>query len=308
MDPTISVIVSVYNTEHYLHRCIDSILSQSFTDFELLLINDGSSDRSGEICDEYAGKDKRVRVFHKENGGVSSARNLGLDEARGEWVAFVDSDDWILKGAFEIVTNNNDDLIICSFQNQSGMENQSYTFKNSIINDPIELKRFYSSHIHETTLKVIWSKFFRKSLIGYLRFDSNIRIGEDYLFILQYLAKVNRCCISENLCYCYHEGDIPFYMKYQLSIYESIYILSELFAAYERLNIQSIVAEIWMFLDYRRLCRRELDRKPSLWYKNLNVICIYKKIKKNLGWNFRVRYRLLSIPLFIKINKIISCI
>ena len=93
ITPKISVIVPVYNAEKYLHRCIDSILSQTFTDFELLLINDGSKDSSGAICDEYAAKDNRVRVFHKENGGASSARNLGLDNAKGEWIAFVDSDD-----------------------------------------------------------------------------------------------------------------------------------------------------------------------------------------------------------------------
>lgn len=84
--PKISVIVPVYNTEKYLHRCVDSILAQTFTDFELLLIDDGSTDSSGAICDEYAQKDSRVRVFHKENGGASSARNLGLDNATGEWI------------------------------------------------------------------------------------------------------------------------------------------------------------------------------------------------------------------------------
>ena len=91
--PLISVIVPVYNTEKYLHRCIDSILNQTFTDFELLLINDGSTDSSSAICDEYAEKDCRVRVFHKPNGGVSSARNLGLEKAQGEWITFCDSDD-----------------------------------------------------------------------------------------------------------------------------------------------------------------------------------------------------------------------
>ena len=91
----ISVIVPIYNAEKHLQSCIDSILAQTFTDFELLLINDGSKDNSGSICDEYVIKDNRVRVFHKENGGVSSARNLGLDNAIGEWVTFVDSDDWI---------------------------------------------------------------------------------------------------------------------------------------------------------------------------------------------------------------------
>ena len=94
-NPKITVIVPVYNTEKYLRRCVDSILAQTFTDFELLLIDDGSTDGSGAICDEYAKKDSRVRVFHKEIGGVSSARNLGLDKAYGEWISFVDSDDWI---------------------------------------------------------------------------------------------------------------------------------------------------------------------------------------------------------------------
>ena len=94
--PKISVIVPVYNTEKYLRRCIDSVLAQTYQDFELLLIDDGSKDSSGAICDEYAEKDTRVRVFHKENGGVSSARNLGLDNAKGEWVTFIDSDDYFL--------------------------------------------------------------------------------------------------------------------------------------------------------------------------------------------------------------------
>ena len=89
----ISIIVPVYNTEQYLRRCIDSVLAQTYQDFELLLIDDGSKDSSGAICDEYAAQDTRVRVFHKANGGVSSARNVGLDHARGEWITFVDSDD-----------------------------------------------------------------------------------------------------------------------------------------------------------------------------------------------------------------------
>ena len=113
--PTISIIVPVYNTEKYLHRCIDSILAQTFTDFELLLINDGSKDKSGEICDEYLNKDSRVRVYHKENGGVSSARNIGLENALGEWITFVDADDWIEDSMLEEVTDaakkNNADLV-----------------------------------------------------------------------------------------------------------------------------------------------------------------------------------------------------
>ena len=98
--PEISVIVPAYNTKQYLPRCIDSILSQSFSNFELPLIDDGSTDGGGKICDAYAEKDSRIRVFHKENGGASSARNLGLDKARGEWITFVDSDDFVEKDYF----------------------------------------------------------------------------------------------------------------------------------------------------------------------------------------------------------------
>ena len=93
--PKISVIVPVYNTEKYLHRCIDSVLAQTYKDFELLLIDDGSKDSSGAICDEYAARDSRVKVFHKENGGVSSAGNAGLAIASGDWIMHLDGDDWI---------------------------------------------------------------------------------------------------------------------------------------------------------------------------------------------------------------------
>ena len=93
--PEISVIVPVYKVEEYLPQCIDSILAQTFTDFELLLVDDGSPDRCGEICEEYAGKDTRIRVFHQQNSGVSAARNIGLQHAKGTYIVFVDSDDWV---------------------------------------------------------------------------------------------------------------------------------------------------------------------------------------------------------------------
>ena len=93
--PKVSFIVPVYNAGKYLHRCIDSLMQQSFTDFEVLLVDDGSSDDSGKICNDYAAKDERVKVFRKVNGGVSSARNLGLDNASGEYISFVDADDYL---------------------------------------------------------------------------------------------------------------------------------------------------------------------------------------------------------------------
>src|SRR5690606_27364966 len=110
--PKVSVIIPVYNAEKYLRECLDSVLAQTFTDFEVLLINDGSTDASGKICDEYAEKDSRIKVFHKENGGVSSARNLGLDNAKGEWISFVDSDDTIEQETLATLANEVKDLDI----------------------------------------------------------------------------------------------------------------------------------------------------------------------------------------------------
>ena len=113
--PKISVIIPVYNVESYLSKCIDSILCQTYTDFELLLVDDGSSDASGKICDMYKENDNRIRVFHKKNEGVSKARNLALNNALGEFVIFVDSDDWIEPNTFELVLNQLENFDILFF-------------------------------------------------------------------------------------------------------------------------------------------------------------------------------------------------
>ena len=102
----ISIIIPVYNVEKYISECIESILKQTYNNFELLLINDGSTDTSGNICDKYAELDKRIRVFHKKNEGVGIARNLGIEHARGEWICFIDSDDWISSDYFETIMND----------------------------------------------------------------------------------------------------------------------------------------------------------------------------------------------------------
>ena len=117
MAPFISIIVPVYKSEDTLRHCVDSILRQPYDDFELLLIDDGSPDQSGNICDEYAAKEPRIRVFHKENGGVSAARNLGLEVACGEWITFIDADDSIDDGFFNLPKENAGfDLIIGGIQ------------------------------------------------------------------------------------------------------------------------------------------------------------------------------------------------
>lgn len=134
MKGLISVIVPVYNTEKYLDRCIQSILSQTYSNIEILLIDDGSTDSSGAICDKYAEQDSRVRVFHKANGGVSSARNMGLDKAKGTWFTFVDSDDWIDMDMYEQMYNaaiqNKVDMVCCDLLVEYGKMQKIMSYNN----------------------------------------------------------------------------------------------------------------------------------------------------------------------------------
>lgn len=139
--PKISIIVPIYNVEKYINKCVDSILGQTFKDFELILVDDGSPDRCGKICDEYAQKDARVKVVHKENGGLSDARNRGIEEAKGEYIGFVDSDDYIDKDMYEILYDslieNNADISVCGVYDcysdriaQNNIDGKMHVFSN----------------------------------------------------------------------------------------------------------------------------------------------------------------------------------
>lgn len=187
--PKISVIVPVYNTEKYLHRCIDSILAQTFTDFELLLIDDGSKDNSGTICDEYAAKDSRVRVFHKENGGVSSARNLGLDNARGEWICFCDSDDYVEFWWLETFIKNsiNVELVVQGFSNKMSLKDENDFYYEGTVDELLRL--LYERQLVGYTVL----KMFKKEIINQykIRFDRLIKFREDEEFVLKYLSNIN---------------------------------------------------------------------------------------------------------------------
>ena len=134
--PKISVIVPVYNVEKYLRKCIESILNQTFREFELILVDDGSTDSSGKICDEYALKDSRIKVIHKENGGASSARNAGLDVAKGEYIGFVDSDDWIEMDMYgelyRLIKENNTDISVCGINNIKDIKYKNENLKEKI--------------------------------------------------------------------------------------------------------------------------------------------------------------------------------
>jgi glycosyltransferase involved in cell wall biosynthesis len=199
----LSVIIPVYNVKKYLDECVQSVLKQNLTDFELLLINDGSTDHSGKLCDEYAAADNRVRVFHKENGGVSSARNLGIENAAGEWITFIDSDDYILNSFFSaLCDDNNADLIMQGFEYmESGICIKEYTY------DPEVLSRedFMLKYNLYPDFSSSWSKFFRNSILKaqIIKFNTKLSFGEDTLFNLKYLQFCNEIATTNRSRYSY---------------------------------------------------------------------------------------------------------
>lgn len=196
-SPIISVIVPVYNTEQYLECCLNSVLLQTFKDFEVLLIDDGSTDKSGEICDKYALKDSRIRVFHKENGGVSSARNVGLRNAKGKWLTFLDSDDELMLYALDflinIVNDHSDiDIVLAGYdtvdlKNGIVKSTSELPYTSKIVNRDSAIKLMYRSDFY---LCFICSKLYKNSIIkkNKLFFDETIYYSEDRLFIIQYLC------------------------------------------------------------------------------------------------------------------------
>ncbi len=202
-SPLVSVIVPVYNAEKYLQRCIDSIINQTFTDFELLLINDGSQDSSGQICEHNSDRDNRIKVFYKKNGGVSSARNLGLQQAKGEWINFIDSDDFVGK---EYLSNllkgcemSMSELIQAGFNKVSG--NTSQCIKCTLQN----ITTLSMSEILLHLRGFSFSKLFRRDIIKQndIKFDESLTLAEDLCFNLNYIAHINCATFINSTDYNY---------------------------------------------------------------------------------------------------------
>jgi len=213
-NPLISIIVPIYNIGKYLPRCIDSILSQTHENLEIILINDGSTDNSGEICDEYASKDTRIIVKHQENAGVSTARNVGLEIAKGEWIGFVDADDWVEPAMFEKLLNaaltNNTQLSFCNYikHHESGKTKSRIHSKTpeTLTRDQMLALvlhldyRFcvYCCYLYHHTI-------FKTTTAEPVRFDPKIHYGEDRLMLLQAVIRANGTAYIPDILYNYYQ-------------------------------------------------------------------------------------------------------
>lgn len=186
-QPQISIIVPIYNVEQYLQSCLDSIIAQTYKDWELLLIDDGSLDKSGAICDEYAKKDVRIRVFHKENGGVSSARQKGQDEARGEYTIHVDPDDWIepsmLEDLYVKAEEENAELVICDYFVNEGSQQYYIKQKPTKLDNKVVLRELFQQ-LHGSCCNKLVK---RACYSGKVNFPKGINCCEDLIWCIQVL-------------------------------------------------------------------------------------------------------------------------
>ena len=296
MIPILSIIVPVYNVADYLPRCMDSILSQSFADFEVLLVDDGSTDGSGDICDAYPNRDSRVRVFHKENGGVSSARNIGLEKSKGEWITFVDADDYLDDGYFDVPFNDSIDLFV-----------RNWCFIGSVISDycPPEtvVGRNYWPYLqenaHRDRYRIILGLFYKHRMVQDLRFDERFRLGEDTLFMMDYLASCHSLQVLDGACYRYQRFE-GWKDKYRLNWNETQAYLNAFWSRYVEfpVEIPKLPAFIFPFF-YRQADREGIERR---WALSVPVLKYKRTQLPFKGIKFRMKYLLCRfLSLFIHV-------
>ena len=297
--PLVSIIVPVYKAEKWLHRCVDSILAQTMEDFELLLIDDGSPDSSGEICDEYAAKDSRVRVFHKENGGVSLARVKGFSESLGKWIMFVDADDLLTENALSCLIDSCCGVDIVS----GGMK----IIREKI--NGIEVEEDFPKHIQEvgdydgsfyakqilngSRLCSIWRQLIRREIfsIDDLLIPKEIKIAEDFLINIKISTKIRKYRGIPDVVYKYRYYSSNTSRTFCVTAkYIDVYFdeLDAIFAS-NKMNLQEDVFHYKLSWLSNYLYIRDIE--------DCKVVEDLKREKKNFRLTFRERLILFSIQL-----------
>ena len=280
-EKLVSVIVPIYNVEEYLERCIESILRQSYNNLEIILVDDGSTDRSGEICDAFAQKDNRVKVIHQVNGGVATARNTGLDNSKGDYICFIDSDDYVhpdfIKYLYIKLMENGCDISMCRYAvTDKGDYHKALDWNSpvTVYDRNLLFERFYSDiHCH---IIMLWNKLIKRECIGDIRFDDGY-INEDEGTTFRFLYNAGKIVFCEEMPYYYfsrnesitgvpyskkrldilraYENRLEFYLKQGEDRYynrECMFYLSEILTNYYK---------VFKYLDRDKLILRELKNK-----------------------------------------------
>lgn len=282
--PLISIIIPVYNVEKYLNRCLNSILAQTFKEYEVLLIDDGSNDSSAFICDEYVNRDYRFKVIHKENKGVSNARNVGIENSIGKYIVFIDSDDWIapdyLNVLYTTMQEANCDLAYCSFKRVKEFNPSIKNTENALNSKEKIAYSIYDDNFWFGSRRgVLWAAIYYREKVGELRFDETISIGEDKLFLLEYAKKCKNIIYVPYKLYNYFQRE-------DSAMHNNVFKESDL----SILNAQKLIFQL--FSDNKKTL---LYAKASYCGKCWAIISRYYN-----DHNFRKKYYKSLIKLFRK--------
>ena len=324
----ISAIIPVYNVEKYLIQCLDSVVRQTYKDLEIILVDDGSADNSGYICDEYASKDNRIKVIHKENGGLSSARNVALDNANGDYIAFVDSDDYLSLDAFEKAISKLEetkaDACIFSHYTTNGIEKIAHKLpldkeiydKESLLSEVLPLFIGQKNSNEKPLLGFVWRQIFRRDAIGNLRFRSEREyFAEDVVFDLEFYVNAKNLCVINEPLYYYRYVDSSLSNKYRENLFDKLIKLTlfkfEVVDQYglkdcqERLNNCVFRAVIGGVLNIGKAVNISKKEKREEINKIINNELVKKSIKKakpkglkEKVFAFLIKHKLSNIVLF----------
>lgn len=289
MTPYISVIIPVYNAEATLNKCVDSVLGQQFADFELILVDDGSKDGSLQICEEYTRRDSRVTIIHKENGGVSSARNRGLEIAKGKWVMFVDSDDYLGDGFLqnEELTA---DIVFGNYLNVIDAR-EAGGFSSKVMREA-SLGNVVARYGNDTILRGPCAKWFRRDLIGNIRFPEDMKVGEDTCFVWQYLSRCQTYVVLPQSTYYVRLSAMTSEQKYGMKVDYAVQSLTRLKASFEPMAAHLGVKRslFFSFIGYFKLVSSdEWKQNRSLWYGKHCIKDFYRYVWPDLSVKQKVR-------------------
>lgn len=209
MNPKVSIIIPFYNAQATLDRSLTGLLTQTYTNLEIIYIDDGSTDRSLEVVEGISAGDERVKIIRKKNTGVSSSRNVGLENATGEWIYFADADDWMVRDCIETLVKGaealNCDMVVSDFARvRSGLVSHKHGPAGGLFTQK-QFLRYMGRRPSDHYFSSLWNKLFRRSIIEqeYLRFDTSISFGEDHVFILRYLRSVRNVMLVDRPLYYY---------------------------------------------------------------------------------------------------------
>ena len=265
MNPTISIIIPVYNQEKYLSRCLDSVLAQTFTDFEVLCVNDHSTDSTAEILKEYAKKDSRIVLLDDPGKGVSDARNFGIDNAKGEYIGFVDSDDFIQPQMYEFlfraITENNCNMVTCRYEKTETVELKKFEYhcRECNLSEFVDFYNYDFLAKNEMVISGVWSKLIQSDFLKKNASFENYKVSEDALFCAKLWSKTNKKFLVDVPLYVYYTNkDSTVHNVKDWNFIDPLKARYYIYKEYKKNDI--LTAESFLFRGFSLAIRCKKDR------------------------------------------------